>query len=170
MKKILLIIIIAVLLGSVTYMVVAMKDIQHKREIQTKARQQLPAVSFTRLDSKRINLRELGAGKKMMIIYFSPDCDHCQYEAKAIKEHIDQFSGTVICMITRAESSQAAAFAATYQLDDQPVHIFTDHDGAFYRQFGMVSVPSIFIYDANGALKKHFNGEVKIESLIKYVN
>jgi peroxiredoxin len=170
MKKILLIIVTTVLLGSLTYMIIAMRSIQQKREIQTLARQQLPAVSFTRLDGKTINLKELGAGKKTIVIYFSPDCDHCQYEAKAIKAQIDQFSGAVICMITRADSSQAAAFAATYQLEHEPVHICTDHEGAFYRQFGMVSVPSIFIYDVNGDLKKHFSGEVKIESLIKYID
>ncbi|HEY0611208.1 MAG TPA: redoxin domain-containing protein [Chitinophaga sp.] len=170
MKKTLLIILMAVLLGSLAYMIIAMTNIQQKRETQEQSRQQLPAANFTRLDGKTINLKELGAERKTMIIYFSPDCDHCQYEAKAIKAHIDQFAGTVICMITKATSSQAAEFAATYQLENELIHIFTDHTGTFYEQFGMVSVPSIFIYDANGNLKKHFSGEVKIESLIKYIN
>ena len=105
-----------------------------------------------------------------IILFFNPDCDHCQYEAKAILEHQSDFKTTNFWWVTTVDSSAINTFSKKYHLDKLPKHFFAKLPAEKVVQtFGSVSVPHIFIYDKAGVLQKEFRGETKIEALLKYV-
>jgi len=106
-----------------------------------------------------------------IILFFNPDCDHCQYEAKLILEHQSDFTDTNFWWVTTVDGSAINDFSKKYHLDKLSKHYFAKlSTEKFVETFGSVSVPHIFIYDKAGVLQKEFRGETKIEALLKYIN
>jgi glutaredoxin len=88
-----------------------------------------------------------------IILFFNPDCDHCQYEAKAILEHQSDFTTTNFWWVTTVDSSAINDFSKKYHLDKLSEHYFAKLPAEKVVQtFGSVSVPHIFIYDKAGVI------------------
>jgi thioredoxin-related protein len=106
-----------------------------------------------------------------IILFFNPDCDHCQYEAQAILEHPSDFVNTNFWWVTTVDSSAINDFSKKYHLDKLSKHYFAKlSTEKVIETFGSVSVPHIFIYDKTGVLQKEFRGETKIKALLTYTN
>lgn len=104
--------------------------------------------------------------EKIVIGFFSPDCEHCQYMAGKIKMHNTNFAGIPILMITQADSLAVSQFATKYKLVNEPGIIFLrDPNYTFNQVFGPSIVPSFYLYK-NRALIRKIVGETKIENLI----
>lgn len=104
-----------------------------------------------------------------IILFFHPECEHCQYEAKVISEKQQDFVGTNIWWVSMADSAVIRGFSKKYGLQNLPNNYFGHLPGEKITQtFGSVSVPHIFIYDKHQVLQKEFKGETKIEALLKY--
>ena len=103
-----------------------------------------------------------------IILFFSPDCEHCQYEAKSIVEQKVAFTNINLWWVSVADSVAIKAFSKTYGLENLP-NTYLAHLSAeeVAPTFGSVSVPHIFIYDKNRLLQKEFKGETKVEALLK---
>lgn len=108
--------------------------------------------------------------QQTIIILFSPDCEHCQYEAKEIRKHIKEFGDTKILMISSDDSLSIKKFANYYQLNALAnVQFLYLPKEKIFETFASASVPRILIYNREGNLVKDFKGEIKIEKLLKYV-
>src|SRR5438046_10742212 len=59
----------------------------------------LPNISLTTLTGQRFQGGDL-IGKNVILILFQPDCDHCQREAREIKEHIQSFRRYQLYFVT----------------------------------------------------------------------
>lgn len=118
-----------------------------------------------------IGLQNLPLGfQKTIIVLFSPTCEHCQNKAQEIKNHIKEFSDIQIVMISSEDSVSINKFANYYQLNNLPNLQFLHlPKQKIFETFASASVPRILVYDSEGNLIKDFNGEVKIEKLLKYV-
>jgi len=118
-------------------------------------------------DFSKATLRE----NDTAIIYFNSECEHCQYEIKAIKENIEQFANSNIVMVSGESREAILAFAKEYELSEYSnIHVLEDKDDTFFSTFGSNMVPSIFIYGKNKMLIKHFKGETKISAILKYLH
>lgn len=105
-----------------------------------------------------------------IFIAFHPECEHCQYEAKSIVEKQMQLKNTQIVLFTSANDSLIRAFSKTYGLDSlKNVHVLTDSKNEMWTLFDVKTIPTIFIYNAQNQLIKRFNGETKIETILKYI-
>jgi thiol-disulfide isomerase/thioredoxin len=105
-----------------------------------------------------------------VFIAFHPECEHCQYEARSIVEKQMQFKNTQIVLFTFANDSLTHAFTKTYGLDSlKNVHILTDNKNEMWTLFDVKTIPTIFIYNAQNQLVKRFNGETKIEAILKHI-
>lgn len=132
--------------------------------------EQLPAFSFTDLGGKAFSHGHLSDGKPVLLIYFHPDCDHCQYEAGVIRDSLHRLAATEVLLISSAPAPQLEEFGEAYGLLGHPgVHILHDAAGAFHTLFGSNTIPSVFIYNRKRALVRHFKGETKIEAILKYL-
>ncbi len=104
-----------------------------------------------------------------IFIAFHPECEHCQYEAKNINEKQKELESLNIILFTSANDSITQAFSKTYGLNTlKNVHIVIDSTNEMRRLFDIKGIPTVFIYNAQNQLVKRFNGETKIEAILKY--
>lgn len=139
---------------------------QRQERVQT-----LPAFQFMGLDSVTFGSAQLSVGQPAVIIYFNPDCEHCQYEARAICDSLHRFAAVNVLLVSDEPLERLRQFAKEYDLANLPnIHILYDRDGRFKDLFGTSMVPSIFIYNRQRQLVKHFKGETKIDAILKYLD
>ena len=107
-----------------------------------------------------------------VILYFHPECEHCQYEANEIGRQPERFAKANMILITPDDSiKRVEAFAGKYKLwQVDNLVILLDLKGQFKKEFGTSVVPSVFIYGANKRLLKQFVGEVKMEAVLKIID
>jgi peroxiredoxin len=127
----------------------------------------LPEFRFYTLDEKQFTNADVETGRQALIIYFSPDCDHCQSEAQELGAHLDGFANTRVLMISGRPKEEVIAFAEQYKLKDSPVTFLLDRDDNFFRTFGRTGFPICFMYGTDHKLLKVYEGETKAEAIQK---
>ena len=128
----------------------------------------IPAFTlYTAPDSSAFTREDLKKNKNTIFIVFSPDCSHCQNEAKMITENIKQFKNTQFVMLTYLPYEEMMAFYKVFRIYNYP-QITMGRDTKFFFPiyFGVKNLPGIYIYDKNGHFKKSFEGDVKPETLL----
>ncbi len=102
---------------------------------------------------------------RIIINYFHPSCEHCQYMAGELIKDSQKLKNFQILMITSADSKSTTKFKNDYNLSLPNIKILRDTSYQFQNIFGTAVVPSFFIYEKNKLIKKII-GETKIENLI----
>ena len=127
----------------------------------------LPLLTVLQTNGESITIRDLEG--KVVLIFFNPDCDHCQREAKQISDQKNIFKNHSVYFISIDSMTQIERFALEYKLTDPNFH-FAQVDGlAVYNTVGpLPSVPAIFIYNNKRFIKK-LEGEAKLEEIMKYL-
>lgn len=169
MKKKLLLIIITLMLGGISYFGYEAIQKQTIKQQVEKTIQELPDFSFYTLSEDTLTYGN-SAKKSTLIIYFHPECEHCQYEAKQLLLHKEQFSATQIMMVSPAPLADIQQFKSDYQLNDiEPLQVLWDKDRKFEAYFGVATFPTVLIYNTENKLQKKYKGEVKIEAILKHI-
>jgi peroxiredoxin len=128
---------------------------------------QLPVMTMVDKDQNVTDANKL-KGKNIIILFF-PDCDHCQREATEIAERIKSFDNYTLYFLSVNPFEEISTFAVKYKLNGiQNVRFVQTTGDAIYSNFGSVPTPSIYIYD-NGKLTKKFNGETKVDEIVRYL-
>ncbi len=128
--------------------------------------QNLPAFSFFTLDNKLFSAKDLNSYTgKIIINFFNPECEHCQYMSKKYIEYADSLKNIKIIMVTNADSATTVKFVTDFKLNSlSNIIVLRDTKFAFFKLFGSSVVPSFFVYK-NQTLLKKISGETKIENL-----
>jgi glutaredoxin len=131
----------------------------------------LPSFKILSLDSSLcLNTNNIQAGKNMVFLYFSPDCEHCQQQTKEILKHHDNFKNSSIYMITNESIEETKMFSRAFRLDTVPnIFVGKDYNYSFYRAFLPPSTPFLAIYGRKKQLKRIYSGETDIHSIIKII-
>ena len=124
-----------------------------------------PEISLRFKDGQEIQAKQLNGNN--IFIMFQPDCDHCQEEAVSIEQRLEEFRNYTLYFISSAPMESIEAFADNYGLDSKSNVKFawTATQGVL-DNYGPIQTPSIYIY-ANGRLKKYFNGQTDIETILE---
>lgn len=110
-----------------------------------------------------------------LIIYFSPDCGHCQHEAKEIVRAMDSLRNTFFVFAAYKPLEDISGFASYYGLDKfENVRIGRDpkyYIPSFYR---VKFTPFIAAYNKKGLIEKVWDPETapvpEVTELIAFVN
>jgi Thioredoxin. len=167
MKKIAFTIIGIVVIALAVYLCSRIYNkIQQKRSVE-KNTATLPAFNFCTLNNTVFTNNNLpDSTGKMILNFFSPTCEHCQYMATQYVQHKQQLNGIIILMVTVADSITTKNFYADYKLNQSPnIIVLRDKKFQFPKTFGTGVVPSFFIYK-NQKLIKKIIGEAKVENLL----
>src|SRR6476646_2312026 len=116
--------------------------------------QGLPPFKMYRSDKTIFNAAELPKTKPLVLIYFDPDCEHCQKLMKELFLKIDAFKKAEIIMVTFKPIEAVAAFE---KLNNTQKHsnitVGTEGLGFYLRNYyGLVTMPFTALYDAKGHL------------------
>lgn len=159
---------IATALLSVSMLIVQKNEAKAK---QTALTATLPYFSFHDATGKVIDNNALQKSTPSVFIAFHPDCEHCQYEAKSINERHTDLTHVNIVMFSVANDSITKAFSKQYGLDSlKNVHVLSDTTKAMEKLFDVKGIPTIVIYNAQNQLIKRYNGETKIEAILKVLS
>ncbi|MDP3434845.1 MAG: redoxin domain-containing protein [Bacteroidota bacterium] len=149
--------------------VLIFKTSQSKQETENRI-QILQHCCFASLEGKQICIDEFDPILPIVIIYFHPECEHCQYEAREIGIHASEFANVNLLMVTPDNSIQRIKdFAAENHLwEIDNFELLLDKSNTFKRSFGTTTIPSVFIYKNKNLIKKYI-GETKIEAILMVI-
>jgi len=107
---------------------------------------------------------------KSILIFYFPDCDHCQREAADISKHLTAFKNYHVWFIAVVPFPEIQKFAIDYKLIGYNyVHFVQTEPKDITDNYGGIQTPSLYIYSKEKKLVKYFNGETKVEEIIKFL-
>jgi peroxiredoxin len=159
-------IIIAVL---ATFLAIGIAGKIHKSNIVKEKIKTLPSFSFKKLNDTIFNANEIKEGP-VLILFFHPECEHCQYQITSFFKKWVQTRDIHVLLVSNAEKSEIKSFVKENKLPDYPgLNVLVDEADTFRDYFGIEQVPATFIYNKQLNLVKCFQGEVRPETILKYL-
>lgn len=139
-------------------------------------KKEIPPYRILNTDSTYITPANLKKNKPVIIVYFAPDCTHCQHftnELKAalnkeLKQHSKPLHNTQIVMVTYAMLQSIQIFYKDFGLSKYP-NIVVGTEGYTYlvqRYYEVKSTPYIAVYNKHGQLIQGFEKAPKIADLL----
>ncbi|HVX49238.1 MAG TPA: hypothetical protein VHB48_03740 [Chitinophagaceae bacterium] len=111
--------------------------------------------------------------KPLMIVYFDPECQHCQQFTQLLTKNIKKFSATQIVMICAAPGlPPLKKFVSDFKLNTYP-NIKAGTEGMYHATMNFYKVdvtPFTALYDKNGALLAYYRTVPQIQTLVKQLS
>jgi len=144
----------------------------HSATDHTKRISKIPPFKMLSIDSNTcVNMQDIPAGHPIIFMYFSPDCEHCQWETQNIVKHLDELGNTHIYLITNDTSEDLKKFYLYYHLDTvKNIFVGSDYEYTFYKYYLPPATPFFAIYNGKKDLVKIYQGETDINSIINTVS
>ena len=130
--------------------------------------QSLPPFKMYRSDKTIFNAAELSKTKPVILIYFDPDCEHCQKLMKELFQKIDAFKKAEIIMVTFKSIDEVAAFEKLHNTQKYPnIIVGTEGVGFHLRNYyGLTTMPFTALYDKQGNLNYSYRKETMVDDLV----
>jgi hypothetical protein len=168
MKKVILISVILFIIFSISVMITGIAKKMHSQKTIAEKISRLPSFTFMTLTNEIFNSKDMSEGPAL-VVYFHPECEHCQYEISEIfKSKIPAEFKNVI-LVSSAHPDSLKIFLSQFDYSDYlSVIPLVDTAYVFEDIFGSGVIPSSYIYDRKLNLVKVLHGEVKTETILKY--
>ena len=109
-------------------------------------------------------------GKSTIIIYFSPDCGHCQFEAKEMVKERDSLTNANFVWVSYHPMEDIVAFTEKYKLSKLANCVVGRDPKYFIPAFFRVEfTPFIAVYNAQGHFVKEFRDGAKVSELFEAI-
>ncbi len=132
----------------------------------------IPPYRILNTDSVYVTPANLKKHKATMIVYFAPDCSHCQHLMYELKPQMKAFKNTQVVMITFAEPLKASqVFYRDFNLKKYP-NFTVGTEGTTYvvqRYYQVRTTPYIALYNKNGKLAKAYDKAPTVDDLVAEV-
>ncbi|MBL7701224.1 MAG: redoxin domain-containing protein [Ferruginibacter sp.] len=117
-------------------------------------------------DSSSFTEKMLKKDKATILMFFDPDCDHCQHATKDFTTRIDRFKDVQILMVTIMDFGRTKKFYKDYKIADFP-NITVTRDGVYDlpKFYKVHSIPDVYIYDKSGKLIKHYLKDIPVDEI-----
>lgn len=138
---------------------------------QNKAIDKIPAFHILTTDSVYVTQANLKKNKPVMIIYFSPDCSHCQHMMYDLKPEMKKLAGVQVVMVTFSRDFDIRGIREFYRdFDLKKYPNFTlgteGYTMQVQRYYDVKTTPYIAVYDHNGKLVKAYDKAPKVPDLM----
>lgn len=115
-----------------------------------------------------ITKNNLKAGQPVLLMYFSPDCDHCQKQMELILSSIDSLKNVDIVLATSQPLSGMKEFALKYKLADHSnMYIGRDIKYILPPFYNIHRLPFLALYNSKGKLISTFQAGATGEMLVE---
>jgi thiol-disulfide isomerase/thioredoxin len=104
----------------------------------------------------------------VIIMFFSPTCDHCIHQFEAMKKRIGDFKKFQIIMPTIQPVEELAEFNKKYELGKHP-NIITGRDASYFFPpfFQIANFPYLAFYDKQQKLISTHEGNMSVDSMLR---
>src|SRR5215210_1122696 len=126
----------------------------------------IPSFTIQQPDSSWFSKRNLDTKKPTLILYFSPDCGHCQMETEAILTKMKDLSNLQVVMITSRPYEDMLNFANHYKINRfHSIKIGSDPARLVTGFYDVKFTPFSASYDKKGKLVKVYKYGINMEEL-----
>lgn len=129
----------------------------------------IPPFRLLKLDSATyLTKDDIKKHHRTIVMFFSPDCDHCKHQTESILSDFAEFKDVEIVMATYQPFSEMKEFAIHYKLADHS-NIKIGRDEKFFLApfYKIRNLPYLALYDKKGNLVTTFEGTQKVETILK---
>jgi thiol-disulfide isomerase/thioredoxin len=127
----------------------------------------LPPFRMVQSNGKIFKAEDLPMGKPIILIYFSPDCDHCEKMLKEFFGKAKQFSRSSVAMITYLTQDRVAKFEKDYPVKKH-ANIYAGTEGTTFfvrNYFKITDMPFAALYTKEGNFVKSYSQEIPLNDL-----
>jgi hypothetical protein len=109
---------------------------------------------------------DIPRGKKIILFYFDPDCEHCQNLTKSILTNYSSFSKAKIYLITRSPINKIISFDKYFQLSKYDnIILGKDYQYLYFENSHVSETPTLSIYNEEKKVIAILRGEAEMENL-----
>ena len=132
----------------------------------------LPPFKMVQSNGKMFKAENLPIGKPIIIIYFSPDCDHCEIFMKDFLKKESGFKKASIAMITYLPVERVAKFMKDFSLNKYPnIYVGTEGNYFFVRNYyKIMDLPFAALYTKEGVFVKSYEKNIDLNDLSRRLN
>ena len=132
----------------------------------------LPPFRMMQTNGKIFKAEDLPMGKAIVIIYFSPECDHCDKLMKELVQQTEGLKKASIAMVTYLPVEKVLEFEKNYSLKKYPnIYAGTEGNNFFLRNYyKLTEMPFAALYSKNGDFIKSYTREIDLEDLSTRLN
>ncbi len=128
-----------------------------------------PGFKLLKMDSSTYFYKyQLKKNTPTIIVYFNPDCDHCQIEAKKMVDSAKYIKKAQVVFVSSAPFIEIKKFATDYKLH-YIKNCTVGRDEKYYisKYFRIGYTPYVAMYDGSGNLIQTFEGGTSVAQLQK---
>jgi thiol-disulfide isomerase/thioredoxin len=128
----------------------------------------IPNFNLLKVDSTTyLTKADLKKGHLTLVMYFSPDCDHCKHQTENILADIAKFKNIEIVMATYQPFDQMKDFYAHFEIAKYP-NIKMGRDEKFFMApfYRIRNLPYLALYDKNGQLITSYEGTQTAKTIL----
>jgi thiol-disulfide isomerase/thioredoxin len=132
----------------------------------------IPPFHLLKLDSSSyLTKDDVKKNRKTIVMYFSPDCEHCKHEIESFLANWNKFKDIEIVMATYQPFSEMKDFNEHYKIYQHP-NILIGRDEKFFLPpfYKIRNLPYLALYDKKGNLITTFEGTQKVDTLMNAFN
>ena len=121
---------------------------------------------------RTITNNDLGKSGNLLIMMFSPLCEHCEAATGLLEKNINLFKGTQLVLMTneRYKADLPDFMKRLHTLSFPALTVGYDDTDFLHQTFLYQPLPQINIYNKERKLIRIFTGDVVIDSLKPYLN
>ena len=138
-------------------------------------RQQSPVVPpfhIMKVDSSSFYTNsDLKKHHETLIMYFSPECDHCKHQTRDLIADMDKLKDVEIVMATYFSFNEMKSFYENFHIAKYSnIKMGRDENYQIPSHYVIHSLPFLALYDKKGKLLATFEGNQKVSTLLEAFN
>lgn len=133
--------------------------------------QMLPSFKIRETNGTVIKSTSLIKNKPIVLIYFSPDCEHCTTLLKSVFSSIDQFKKATIVLVSFLPIADVAAFEKKYNTSQYKNMIVGVEEPALFLKnlYHLDFTPFTELFDRKGKSVISYKKETPVKDLIAHL-
>jgi peroxiredoxin len=133
--------------------------------------QSIPVFHLSDITGNSITESSLRKNKSTLFLFFDPDCGNCEEEFLQIKVKRDLLPDCNMVFVSTLPEDVILNFLKKIDFQsDKNMYFLCDSKAKLSKMMDVKGLPSVLIYNKTGKLIKNYTGQVKIETLIKYLS
>lgn len=117
--------------------------------------QTIPDFTFYKLDETSFTKKDLAQGRKLLMVFFDSDCEHCQRTIAYFSQHYEELKKTPLYLISLDNKEKIDRFMAKYAQHLRAmknVTILQDRQLQFISKFKPKKYPSMYLFSSDNKL------------------
>jgi thiol-disulfide isomerase/thioredoxin len=130
----------------------------------------IPNFTLQLTDSSSFSYLNIPKSKYTIIIYFSPDCGHCQHEATEVVKNMDSLKHVFMVWAGSRSIPELKAFGEKYGFNACPNIVYgQDQHYSIPSYYQVKYTPFVAVYDSKKQFVRSYEMGVEIPELLKLI-